>query len=83
MKLIDSLWKSRLIINEFRPDAVIGTGGFASGPLLQVANTMRVPTLVQEQNSYPGITNKLLSKKAGIICVAYENLDRFFQRIKL
>jgi UDP-N-acetylglucosamine--N-acetylmuramyl-(pentapeptide) pyrophosphoryl-undecaprenol N-acetylglucosamine transferase len=81
MKLIDSLWKSRLIINEFRPDAVIGTGGF--GPLLQVANTMRVPTLVQEQNSYPGITNKLLSKKAGIICVAYENLDRFFQRIKL
>jgi UDP-N-acetylglucosamine--N-acetylmuramyl-(pentapeptide) pyrophosphoryl-undecaprenol N-acetylglucosamine transferase len=83
MKLIDSLWKSRLIINEFRPDAVIGTGGFASGPLLQVANTMRVPTLVQEQNSYPGITNKLLSKKAGIICVAYENLDRFFPKDKI
>jgi UDP-N-acetylglucosamine--N-acetylmuramyl-(pentapeptide) pyrophosphoryl-undecaprenol N-acetylglucosamine transferase len=83
MKLIDSLWKSRLIINEFRPDVVIGTGGFASGPLLQVANTMRVPTLVQEQNSYPGITNKLLSKKAGVICVAYENLERFFPKDKI
>ena len=83
MKLIDSLWKSRLIINEFRPDVVIGTGGFASGPLLQVANTMRIPTLVQEQNSYPGITNKLLGKKAGIICVAYENLERFFPKDKI
>lgn len=83
MKLLDSLWKSRLIINEFRPDVVIGTGGFASGPLLQVANSMRVPTLVQEQNSYPGITNKLLSKKAGVICVAYENLERFFPKDKI
>ena len=82
-KLIDSLWKSRRIIKEFKPDVVIGTGGFASGPLLQVANTMGVPTVIQEQNSYPGITNKLLSKKASVICVAYENLERFFPREKM
>lgn len=82
-KLIDSLWKSRRIIKEFKPDVVIGTGGFASGPLLQVANTMGVPTVIQEQNSYPGITNKLLSKKASAICVAYENLERFFPREKM
>ena len=82
-KLIDSLWKSRRIIKEFKPDVVIGTGGFASGPLLQVANTMGIPTVIQEQNSYPGITNKLLSKKASVICVAYENLERFFPREKM
>lgn len=82
-KLIDSLWKSRKIIKEFKPDVVIGTGGFASGPLLQVANTMGIPTVIQEQNSYPGITNKLLSKKASVICVAYENLERFFSREKM
>ena len=82
-KLIDSLWKSRRIIKEFKPDVVIGTGGFASGPLLQVANTMGVPTVIQEQNSYPGITNKLLSKKASVICVAYENLERFFPGEKM
>ena len=82
-KLIDSLWKSRSIIKEFKPDVVIGTGGFASGPLLQVANTMGIPTVIQEQNSYPGITNKLLSKKASVICVAYENLERFFPGEKM
>jgi UDP-N-acetylglucosamine--N-acetylmuramyl-(pentapeptide) pyrophosphoryl-undecaprenol N-acetylglucosamine transferase len=62
---------------------VIGTGGFASGPLLQMAIRKRIPTVVQEQNSYPGITNKLLSKKANVICVAYENLDRFFPKEKI
>ena len=82
-KVIDSLWKSRKIIKEFKPDVVIGTGGFASGPLLQVANTMGIPTVIQEQNSYPGITNKLLSKKASAICVAYENLERFFPKEKM
>ncbi|MFY7957352.1 MAG: undecaprenyldiphospho-muramoylpentapeptide beta-N-acetylglucosaminyltransferase [Flavobacterium macrobrachii] len=82
-KLISSLWKSRQIINEFKPDVVIGTGGFASGPLLQVANSRNIPTLVQEQNSYPGITNKLLSKKANKICVAYDNLERFFPKEKI
>ncbi|MBC5836490.1 undecaprenyldiphospho-muramoylpentapeptide beta-N-acetylglucosaminyltransferase [Flavobacterium muglaense] len=82
-KLINSLWKSRKIIKDFKPDAVIGTGGFASGPLLQMANTMGIPTVIQEQNSYPGITNKLLSKKASAICVAYENLERFFPAEKM
>jgi UDP-N-acetylglucosamine--N-acetylmuramyl-(pentapeptide) pyrophosphoryl-undecaprenol N-acetylglucosamine transferase len=62
---------------------VIGTGGFASGPLLQMANFLNIPTLIQEQNSYPGITNKLLSKKANKICVAYENLERFFPNEKM
>ena len=82
-KLLDSLLKSKRIIKDFKPDAVIGTGGFASGPLLQVANMVGIPTLVQEQNSYPGITNKLLSKKAAVICVAYANLERFFPKEKI
>lgn len=82
-KLLSSLWKSRKIIKKFQPDAVIGTGGFASGPLLQIANSLSIPTVIQEQNSYPGITNKLLSKKANSICVAYENLDRFFPKEKI
>ena len=82
-KLLSSLWKSRKIIKKFQPDAVIGTGGFASGPLLQVANSCNIPTVIQEQNSYPGITNKLLSKKANAICVAYENLERFFPKEKI
>jgi UDP-N-acetylglucosamine--N-acetylmuramyl-(pentapeptide) pyrophosphoryl-undecaprenol N-acetylglucosamine transferase len=82
-KLIDSLWKSRKIIKEFKPNVVIGTGGFASGPLLQMANMLNVPTVIQEQNSYPGITNKILSKKANKICVAYENLERFFPKEKM
>jgi UDP-N-acetylglucosamine--N-acetylmuramyl-(pentapeptide) pyrophosphoryl-undecaprenol N-acetylglucosamine transferase len=83
IKLLSSLWKSRKIIKKFNPDVVIGTGGFASGPLLQMANMLNIPTLIQEQNSYPGITNKLLSKKANKICVAYENLERFFPKEKM
>jgi UDP-N-acetylglucosamine--N-acetylmuramyl-(pentapeptide) pyrophosphoryl-undecaprenol N-acetylglucosamine transferase len=82
-KLLNSLWESRKIIKKFKPDVVIGTGGFASGPLLQVANSLNIPTVIQEQNSYPGITNKLLSKKANIICVAYDNLERFFPANKM
>ncbi len=83
VKLVSSLWKSRAIIKSFKPDVVIGTGGFASGPLLQMANSLNIPTLIQEQNSFPGITNKLLSKKANKICVAYENLERFFPNDKM
>ncbi|WP_016989692.1 undecaprenyldiphospho-muramoylpentapeptide beta-N-acetylglucosaminyltransferase [Flavobacterium sp. ACAM 123] len=83
LKLGDSLWKAKKIIREFNPDVVIGTGGFASGPLLKMASMMGFPTVIQEQNSYPGITNKLLSKKADIICVAYENLERFFSKEKM
>ncbi|SDX32734.1 undecaprenyldiphospho-muramoylpentapeptide beta-N-acetylglucosaminyltransferase [Flavobacterium degerlachei] len=82
-KLVDSLWKSKKIIKEFNPDVVIGTGGFASGPLLKMASVMGIPTVIQEQNSFPGITNKLLSKKANVICVAYENLERFFPKEKM
>ena len=82
-KLATSLLKSKAIIKEFRPNVVIGTGGFASGPLLQMANSAGIPTVIQEQNSYPGITNKLLSKRAKVICVAYENLDRFFPKEKV
>ncbi|KVV14388.1 undecaprenyldiphospho-muramoylpentapeptide beta-N-acetylglucosaminyltransferase [Flavobacterium sp. TAB 87] len=83
VKLTDSLWEARKIIKSFQPDVVIGTGGFASGPLLQMAVAARIPTVVQEQNSYPGITNKLLSKRASVICVAYPNLERFFPASKM
>jgi len=82
-KLISSLYKSRKIIKRFKPDVVIGTGGFASGPLLQVATSKKIPSLIQEQNSFPGITNKLLSKKANKICVAYDGLERFFPEDKI
>lgn len=82
-KLVSSLLKSRSIIKRFKPDIAIGTGGFASGPLLYTATSMGIPTLIQEQNSYPGITNKILGKKVNSICVAYENLERFFPASKL
>ncbi len=83
VKLLDSLLKSRTIISDFKPNVVIGTGGFASGPLLRVAGFAGIPTVIQEQNSYPGITNKWLSKKASKICVAYENLEQFFPKNKI
>jgi UDP-N-acetylglucosamine--N-acetylmuramyl-(pentapeptide) pyrophosphoryl-undecaprenol N-acetylglucosamine transferase len=78
-----SLWKARKIIKKFKPSIAIGTGGFASGPTLIMANRLGIPTLIQEQNSFPGITNKLLSKKAHKICVAYDNLERFFPKEKI
>ncbi|MDY0088856.1 MAG: undecaprenyldiphospho-muramoylpentapeptide beta-N-acetylglucosaminyltransferase [Flavobacteriaceae bacterium] len=83
LKLVSSLWQSFRIIKTFKPDVVIGTGGFASGPLLQVAAMKGKPTLIQEQNSYPGITNKILGKKVQKICVAYEGLERFFPKDKI
>lgn len=82
-KLLSSLWKSRKIIKNFKPDVVVGTGGFASGPLLKMATRKKIPALIQEQNSYAGITNKLLSKKVQKICVAYEGMKRFFPEEKL
>jgi len=82
-KLISSLLKSRKILNRFKPDVAIGTGGFASGPLLQMAASKGIPSLIQEQNSYPGITNKILAKKADRICVAYDGLDKFFPKEKI
>jgi UDP-N-acetylglucosamine--N-acetylmuramyl-(pentapeptide) pyrophosphoryl-undecaprenol N-acetylglucosamine transferase len=83
LKLIVSLLKSIVIVLKFKPNVVVGTGGFASGPLLFIASIFGTPTLIQEQNSFPGITNKLLSKKAQKICVAYENLESFFPKEKL
>ena len=82
-KLLSSLWNSFKIIKSFKPDVVIGTGGFASGAVLKVASMLGIPTVIQEQNSYPGITNKLLAKKANKICVAYENLEKFFPKDKM
>ncbi|MGK0252975.1 MAG: UDP-N-acetylglucosamine--N-acetylmuramyl-(pentapeptide) pyrophosphoryl-undecaprenol N-acetylglucosamine transferase [Mariniflexile sp.] len=83
IKLISSLWNARKIIKSFKPDVAIGTGGFASGPLLYLAAANKIPSLIQEQNSYPGITNKLLANKAKKICVAYDGLERFFPKDKI
>lgn len=82
-KLISSLLKSGRIINSFKPDVVIGVGGFASGPLLYRATGKGIPALIQEQNSYPGITNKLLAKRVDRICVAHEHMERFFPKDKI
>ena len=83
IKLILSLLKSIAILIKFKPDVVVGTGGFASGPLLFIASLFNIPTLIQEQNSYPGLTNKLLSRNVEIIAVAYRGLERFFPKEKL
>jgi UDP-N-acetylglucosamine--N-acetylmuramyl-(pentapeptide) pyrophosphoryl-undecaprenol N-acetylglucosamine transferase len=82
-KLIASMFKARNIIKEFRPDIAIGVGGYASGPLLRAATNAGIKTLIQEQNSYPGITNKILSKKVDRICVAYQGLEKFFPAEKI
>lgn len=83
IKLMKSQIKARQIIKEFKPDAAVGVGGYASGPTLKVAGSMGIPTLIQEQNSYAGVTNKLLAKKACKICVAYEGMERFFDKEKI
>ncbi len=82
-KLLSSLWKSRSLIRRFRPDVVIGVGGFASGPLLEIASRMKIPTLIQEQNSYAGLTNKMLARKVDRICVAFEGMEQYFPKGKL
>ncbi len=82
-KLMQSLFKAKKIIKEFKPNVVIGTGGFASGPTLYMASKKKIPSLIQEQNSYPGITNKLLAKKVQKICVAYDGLSRYFPKDKI
>jgi UDP-N-acetylglucosamine--N-acetylmuramyl-(pentapeptide) pyrophosphoryl-undecaprenol N-acetylglucosamine transferase len=82
-KLFKSLKKAKQIVKDFNPDVAIGVGGYASGPLLRQAGKQGVPTLLQEQNSYPGITNKLLARKAKKICVAYDNMERFFDERKI
>lgn len=82
-KIISSLWKARKILKTFKPQVVIGVGGYASGPTLQMANLLGIPTLLQEQNSYPGKTNRILAKKAKAVCVAYDNLESIFGKEKL
>ena len=77
-KLISSLMKARKIMKSFIPDVAIGTGGYASGPMLRVASKKGIPSLIQEQNSFPGITNRILSKTVDRICVAYGGMDKFF-----
>jgi UDP-N-acetylglucosamine--N-acetylmuramyl-(pentapeptide) pyrophosphoryl-undecaprenol N-acetylglucosamine transferase len=82
-KLMKSMAKARTIIREFQPDLAIGVGGYASGPLLRAATSMHIKSLIQEQNSFPGITNKLLAGKVDLICVAYDGLDKFFPPHKI
>jgi UDP-N-acetylglucosamine--N-acetylmuramyl-(pentapeptide) pyrophosphoryl-undecaprenol N-acetylglucosamine transferase len=83
IKFFRSLLKAHSIVKSFSPDIAIGVGGYASGPLLRAANALDIPTLLQEQNSIAGKTNKWLARKAGCICVAYEGMDRFFPHEKL
>ncbi|MBT0606620.1 undecaprenyldiphospho-muramoylpentapeptide beta-N-acetylglucosaminyltransferase [Aequorivita echinoideorum] len=83
LKLVSSLYKSQKILKDFRPDAAIGTGGYASAPLLKMASMKKIPCLIQEQNSHAGITNKWLSNKVDSICVAYEGMENFFPSHKI
>jgi len=82
-KLVGSLMKARKIIKKFKPDVVVGVGGYASAPILRVAAGQGIPTLIQEQNSYAGVTNKWLGKKVSRICVAFDGMERFFPKEKL
>lgn len=82
-KVFGSIMKANKILKRFQPDVVVGVGGYASGPILFVATLNGVPTLIQEQNSYAGITNKILGKRVNKICVAYNNMERFFPKEKI
>ena len=82
-KLISSVMKSFKLIRQFKPDVVVGVGGYASGPLLYAASVKKIPTLIQEQNSYAGLTNKMLSKKVDKICVAHEGMEKYFPKDKI
>ena len=83
IRVLQSLWRARKILREFKPDVAIGVGGYASGPLLRAAGYLGIPTVIQEQNSYPGVTNRLLAAKASVICVAYDGLERYFPADKI
>ena len=83
IRLINSLYLARKVLREFDPDVVVGVGGYASGPVLRQAGKMRIPTLIQEQNSYAGVTNRLLAKRASAICVAYDGMDKYFPAGKI
>lgn len=83
LKLASSLYKASKVVKSFQPHVVVGVGGFASGPTLQAATSQGIPTLIQEQNSYAGLTNKLLAKKVTKICVAHEGMEKFFPQEKI
>ncbi len=83
IKLLSSLVRAWSILRSFKPQVVVGVGGFASGPVLEVASRMGIPTLIQEQNSYAGVTNRLLAKKVDKVCVAYEGMDKYFPKEKI
>ncbi|HIZ33503.1 MAG TPA: undecaprenyldiphospho-muramoylpentapeptide beta-N-acetylglucosaminyltransferase [Candidatus Bacteroides merdigallinarum] len=83
VKLLRSQWRARRIVREFRPQVAVGVGGYASGPMLKACALAGIPTLIQEQNSYAGVTNKLLAKQAAKICVAYDGMERFFPAGKI
>lgn len=83
VKLIVSLFKARRIVKDFRPDVVVGTGGYASGPIMIAATRAHIPSLIQEQNSFAGLTNKQVADKATRICVAYEGMERYFPKEKI
>ncbi|WP_396590526.1 undecaprenyldiphospho-muramoylpentapeptide beta-N-acetylglucosaminyltransferase [Allomuricauda sp. R78024] len=83
LKLMSSLFRARQITKQFKPNVAIGTGGFASGPLIKMAASAKIPCVLQEQNSYAGITNKLLARKAKSICVAYDGMEQFFPKEKI
>lgn len=82
-KFLNSVLKAKKIIKDFKPDVAVGVGGYASGPLLYAASQMKVPYLIQEQNSFAGITNKWLGKGASVICVAFQGMDKFFSQEKI
>lgn len=83
IKVIASLIKARKVIKQFKPNVIVGVGGYASGPLLRVATMLGIPALIQEQNSYPGITNRVLAKKVQKICVAYQGMEKYFPKEKI
>ena len=82
-KLISSLCKAKKILKKFKPDMVVGVGGFASGPIMRKATRLNIPVVIQEQNSFPGVTNKIVAPKAAKICVAYENMEKWFPKDKI
>ncbi len=83
IKIIKSVIRARMIIKNFKPDVAVGVGGYASGPLLYAATAMKIPALIQEQNSFAGITNKLLSGKVKKVCVAYDGMEKYFPKEKI
>lgn len=83
VRVLDSIRQARNIVKEFKPDVVIGVGGYASAPLLWAATSMKIPAVIQEQNGFAGLTNKILSKRVQSICVAYDGMERFFPKEKI